>query len=1089
MRWSFACALLVIALPARVARAPLPGPRGYYTTPAIHGETIVFAAEGDLWTVSTSGGVAQRLTTHPAIEANPAISADGRTLAFTASYEGTNGTAEIYTMPVAGGLPTRRTWDGGRPSFVTWTPDGQVLYATAAYSTLPDAQLVQIDTATGARTVVPLEQASDGNYGPDGTLYFTRWPFQGSHTKRYKGGTVQQIWKYAKGAGEAVPLTADFDGTSKTPMWWQGRIYFVSDRDGTMNLWSMAPDGKDLKQLTHHDGWDIQTPSLDQGKVVYQLGADLWLFDAASGKDQQLDVTLTSDLDQEREKWIATPMDYLTAAHLSPSGDRVVLTARGQVFVAPVAQGRFVEATRKPGVRYRSARFFPDGKALYALSDETGETEWWRLPANGVGAPEQLTSDAKVLRFDGVASPDGQLLAYVDKNQELWLYAVASKKNTRIAASPDGGFGDLSWSPDSKWLAYVAPTQTFSQLMLYSVADGKATAVTDDRVDSYSPAWSADGKWLYFLSDRNFQTLVGAPWGPREPEPFFDHQTRIYGLALQAGLRWPFQAPDELSDAAASPAHDTRKSDAADSTRKAEVQLAGLATRLYQVPVPAGNYGSLSTNGSRLFWLSSATTVEGENSLQALDVSNKAGNDPASIAQSVRSYELSGDGKKLLVRKGQELDVIDASTGPDANLGKGRVDLAGWTFPIDPREEWREMFDEAWRLERDYFYDRHMNGVDWPAMKKKYAPLVDRVASRGDLSDIFGQMIGELSALHMFVYGGDFRKGDAAIAPASLGAVLARDAAAGGYRVVHVFRTDPDYPDAMSPLALPGVNVADGDLIQAINGVSTVSVPDPAELLRNQAGKQVLLRVKPAGGAPARDVVVVPISQGRAFGLRYDEWEYTRRLAVDSASHGAIGYVHLRAMGGGDMAQFERDFYPSFNRQGMIIDVRHNNGGNIDSWVLEKLMRRAWFYWQPNIGNPSWNMQWAFRGHLVVLCDQRTASDGEAFTEGFRRLGLGRVIGARTWGGEIWLSSDNILVDRGIATAAETGVYGPEGQWLIEGHGVDPDTTVDNLPHATFTGRDAQLDAAIQYLQQEIKAHPVPVPAAPRYPDKSVKKP
>jgi tricorn protease len=317
-----------------------------------------------------------------------------------------------------------------------------------------------------------------------------------------------------------------------------------------------------------------------------------------------------------------------------------------------------------------------------------------------------------------------------------------------------------------------------------------------------------------------------------------------------------------------------------------------------------------------------------------------------------------------------------------------------------------------------------------------------------------------------------------------LGARFTRDVTAGGYRVEHIYRSDPDNPEGLSPLARQGVDVVEGDVIVTINGVSALSVPDIGSLLRDQANKQVLLRVKPQSGGAPRDVIVVPITLERENGLRYDEWEYTRRLEVEKASQNKIGYVHLRAMGSGDMAQWEREFYPVFDRDGLIVDVRHNNGGNIDSWILEKLLRKAWFYWQPRVGNPYWNMQFAFRGHVVVITDQFTASDGEAFSEGFRRLGLGKIIGTRTWGGEIWLSSNNFLVDRGIATAAETGVYGPEGHWLIEGHGVDPDIVVDNLPHETFTGRDAQLEAAIKYLQDEIRRNPVPVPHVPPYPIK-----
>jgi tricorn protease len=391
---------------------------------------------------------------------------------------------------------------------------------------------------------------------------------------------------------------------------------------------------------------------------------------------------------------------------------------------------------------------------------------------------------------------------------------------------------------------------------------------------------------------------------------------------------------------------------------------------------------------------------------------------------------------------------------------------------------------ESWRLERDYFYDRAMHGVDWKAMLEKYLPLVVRVTNRLELADLQSQMAGELSALHTFVGPGDYRHGPDDVQPASLGATFVRDEAAGGFRVERIYASDPDLPETAGPLGRPGVDVHEGDVIQAIDGVATLSVADPGALLRNRDGRQVRLRVRPKTGA-ARDVIVTPMSADEESNLRYTDWELTRRSLVDTLGKNRIGYVHLRAMGSNDIAQWERDFYPVFNRQGLILDARHNRGGNIDSWILGKLLRRPWFYWQPRVGSPYSNMQFAFGGHMVVLVDAFTASDGEAFAEGFRRLGLGKVIGTRTWGGEIWLSSSNFLVDRGIVTAAEFGVYGPEGQWLIEGHGVDPDIVVDNLPGATFAGEDAQLRAAVEHLQKLIEADPRPTPKAPAYPNKA----
>jgi len=1096
MKRALPLASLLLVLLVLVQAGAAAGRNGYYRFPAIHGDTIVFTSEGDLWTVDVKGGTARRLTSHTGVESFPAVSPDGLTLAFSAQYEGPT---EVYTMPLAGGLPERHTFAGQSAAVAGWTPDGKILYATRKYSTLPNAQLVVLDPATNAETLLPLSQAADGSFDAAGkTLYFTRLPFQGSYTKRYKGGTAQNLWAYTLGADEAAPLTADYTGTSKNPMVWQGRIYFLSDRDGSMNIWSMDLKGGGLKQHTFHKGFDASSPSHDAGRIAYQLVAELRVFDIGSGNDAALAVTLPSDFDQMRERWVTKPIDYLTSGHVSPNGDRVVFVSRGHVFVAPVGDGRWVKVSRKEGVRARAARFLGDGKSLMVLTDETGEWEFHRVAADGLGPAEPMTTGAKVIRFDGMPSPDGKWIAFADKDYQLWLFDVSKKALRKIAVSDVGMFEDLTWSPDSRWLAYVQGAgNLFSRIMLLEAETGKAAELTNDRVDSYNPAWSPDGKWLYFLSDRYFRSSVGSPWGPRQPEPYFDKTTKIYAIGLTAKGTFPFAPATELQAegkesgdekqaeakpgaAAGKPAKETAK-----PAPKVVIDLAGIQERVFEVPLQAGVFSGLAVSDKALFFVDRESRAAGKPKLQAVEIKNR-GVQAKTLMEDVAGFELSADGKKILVRKGGDVYVIDAGTAQPTpqTLAERRVDLSKWSFSVDPREEWRQMFVDAWRMERDYFYDRNLHNVDYEGLLERHRPFVDRVSDRAELNDLLAHLVGELSALHTFVRGGDLRPPADDVSPGSLGARLVRDEAKGGYRIEHIFRSDPEYPENVSPLGKPQSTIREGEVITGINGVPTLGVPDPSLLLRNTAGQQVLLEIKPAAGGAARKEIVVPMTPGAESDLRYSEWEYTRRLEVEKAGKGDIGYVHLRAMGGNNYTEWVKNFYPVFDRKGLIVDVRHNNGGNIDSWILEKLMRKAWFYWQDRVGKPTWNMQHAFRGHMVVLCDERTASDGEAFAEGFRRLGLGKVIGTRTWGGEIWLSSSNVLVDRGLASAAETGVYGPEGAWLIEGHGVEPDIVVDNLPHAAFNGKDAQLEAALKHLQELIAKDPVDVPKPPPYPDK-----
>ncbi|HKB94680.1 MAG TPA: S41 family peptidase, partial [Gaiellaceae bacterium] len=696
------------------------------------------------------------------------------------------------------------------------------------------------------------------------------------------------------------------------------------------------------------------------------------------------------------------------------------------------------------------------------MSDASGEVELWRYPANGIGQATRLTSGGDILRWDPVPSPDGKRVAHTDKNHRLWLTDVASTTTTKLAESAYDDIGDVAWSPDSRWLVWTdaAPTR-MNRVFLYDTKTQATSPITSDRYDASSPVFSPDGKWLWFLSDRTFRTVVPAPWGNRAPEPFFDKPTKIYALQLDPSARFPYAPADELhaTDGATARLRDRgmggagnrRASVARDSQSRspavpqsAGIALEGLAARLYEVPAPAGNYSHLGTDGKRLYYLS-AERGEGRDGrdLVSLEISHEKPK-PKTLLDGVASYELSADGKKMLVRKAGELYVVDPASVTKEKLAEAKLDLAGWSLEVDPRREFAQMFTDAWRLERDYYWDPAMRGLDWKAVGAKYEPLAARVTSRAELSDVLAQMVAELQTLHTFVRGGDLRAGRDSALPASLGARLQK--IDGGFRVAHIYRADPDEPASLAPLARPGVDVHDGDVITAVNGVPAASVSDLGELLQSQAGKQVLLSVAANPKAAAREVIVVPITPNEEAGLRYTEWEYTRRLAVDSLSHGRIGYLHLRAMGAGDMDQFERDFYPEVGKDALVVDMRNNRGGNIDSWILEKLMRRPWMYWQPRKGEPYWNMQSAFRGPMIVLVNENTASDGEAVSEGFRRLGLGKVLGTRTWGGEIWLSSSNVLVDRGIATAAENGVYGPEGHWLIEGHGVDPDIVVDNPP-------------------------------------------
>jgi tricorn protease len=1064
--------------------------KGYYRTPCLYKNTVVFTAEGDLWKYDLSSGLSTRLTTNEGVEQNPAVSPDGKQLAFSGQYEGVS---EIYLMDINGGVPKRLTYDSDGELFISgWTKDGKILYRGSTNSSLPLPQLFKLDPVTFKKEIIPLWQASLGCYDDAGILYFTRFPNQGSKTKRYKGGLIEQVWKF-DGKQEAVNLTGDFDGTSTSPMFYNGRVYFLSDRDGTMNIWSMDKNGKDLKQQTFSKGWDLQTPSIYDSKIVYQKGADLCLYDITSNQEKVLDISLVSDFDQRKAKWIKSPASSISNSDISPNGNYIAIVSRGRVFVSPAKSDRWVEVGPKSGVRVRDVHFFND-KSLAILTDQNGEFEVWKINADGSDTAKQITKSSKTQISLFAVSPNGKFIAYDDKNEVLRIADVATGAVKFTYDGSYGGIGELSWSPNSLILNVTeAIENTNARISMIDVRDMKMVPVTTTRLNSYSPSWTADNKWLYFVSERNLASKVHSPWGSRQPEPYFTQTANIYAMPLDSAAKFPFTQTDSwLTDTIFTPAVKTDEPNTTDSKKKKPAVTPApkaynwemAKNALYQVPVKSANIGGVAVANGYLYWLDYDPDGEG-GKLFALKIEEGKKYEPTEVASSITEFNVSANGKKMLVKYANKtLAVIDAN-GQKADAEKAKVELNNWSFAVDPQQDWKQMFDDAWRMMRDYFYDRDLHKVDWAAVRKQYSPLLARVTDRYELDDLLGQMVGELSALHTFVYGGDKRVSADRTQTGLLGAKLSKTNT--GFKIEHIYKSDPDYAFS-SPLDKPELRIKEGDVITAVNNASVQGVNDIGEMLANKVGIPVKLDLHDKNGK-RYEQVVKPFSARDFYNLRYNEWEYMTRQKVDSASNNDIGYIHLKAMGGNDMDDFVKQYYPIFNRKGLILDVRENFGGNIDSWVLEKLIRKAWMYWQGRAGGPTWNMQYAFRGHIVLLCDQQTASDGEAISEGFRRLGLGKVIGMRTWGGEIWLSSDNRMVDNGIASAAEMGVFGPEGKWLIEGRGVEPDIVVDNLPFETFKGKDAQLAAAIEELKKQIKEQPVEAPKVPQHPDKSFKYP
>ncbi|TVP77134.1 MAG: peptidase S41 [Gemmatimonadales bacterium] len=1062
------------------------GTTGYYQSPALHGTTLVFSSEGDLWVGSTDGGTARRLTAHPAPESDPHISPDGRLLAFTASYEGT---AAVHVMPLAGGDARRLTFGSGAAQVQGWTPEGEVLYSTTGVvGPTWTRHLGAVDPETLERRDFPLADARQGAFDDEGTLHFTRFGLDvtGDNAREYRGGAMAQLWSFhpddagAEGA-EARRVAPDHPGNLTRPMWWDGALYLVSDADGLANLWRLDPESGEGEALTEHRDFEVRGASHYQGRIVYQHGADLRLLDLATGVDEEIEIRLATDRARTRTRWLESATDWLGSVSPPADGQRVAVTARGRLAVATTGPIRRVEFELPDAARARSAVMSPDGEHVYAFVDSGHEKEIWRFPSHGLGPGEPLTDDGDTQRLAMFMSPDGRVLAHTDRERRLWLLDLEAGTNTLIDTAPSLGHRGVVWAPDSRALAFVRPATSMlrPQLHVHDRSTGETHVLTSDRYESSAPAFTPDGTWLYFLSDRNFVASPGSPWGDRNLGPGFDQRTRIYALALQAGNAFPMAPPTELDfEAPADEGNGAAFRDGAAPRGEGDddlpaIDFEGLRDRLHEAPVPSGNYSGLMAARDRLFLLERTGAGGPQPLLRTIDLTRDS---PRldTVSEGVNGIELSADLRRMLVRRGNDHFLVPTAAQLPGDLSDHRIRLADWRLAIDPVEEWRQMYLDGWRMQRDFLFDPEMRGQDWDAIRDKYLPLAERIGDRRELDDVFGQMVAELGVLHSQVRGGDYRTDPESGQPAFLGGSF--EASSGGLRISHIYRTDPELPSQRAPLARPGVELETGDLITAVNGRSVRSEVDLARALEHQAGEQVRLDVR--RGERDFSVVTQPVGGGQDATLRYSEWVHERRTRVEEASDGRMGYLHIRAMGGGNMAEFVREFYANIDREGLVIDVRRNTGGNIDSWIIERLLRRAWSFWEPPGQDPYWNMQQAFRGHITVLVDPLTYSDGETFAAGVKALELGPVVGERTAGAGVWLSDVNRLADQGIMRAAQTPQFGTDGRWLIEGFGVEPDLHVENLPHATWRGEDAQLDRAIEALLEIMEAHPVTQPPA-----------
>ena len=1102
--------LAVVAAVVLGLAAPASAQTKLLRFPDLQGDQVVFTYAGDLWLASDQGGMARRLTSHPGLELFAKFSPDGQWIAFTGQYDGDE---QVYVVPTAGGVPHQLTFypaNGPLPprwgydnQVQGWTPDGSSVIFRSLRDAwdLSETRIYKVSPEGGLPTPLPMKVAGAGELSPDGRqVVYTPLVRDFRHWKRYQGGWAQDLYLFDLEAKTARQIT-DHPRSDRDPMWIDpGTIVFTSDRDGKLELYSFAVADGRTEQLTRGSAWDVRWPSADPatGRLVYESGGELIVFDVAQRQGRPLSITVPDDGVARRPSHRSVG-DQVTDMGLSPKGKRVVFSARGDLFTVPAEHGPVRNLTRSPGAHDRAPAWSPDGKTLAFVSDMEGEEAIYLVDHRGDGEPRRLTELAPGQISGLIWSPEGKHLGYRDQGARLKVIEIESG-GVRQVADDMTPFGlDATWSPDGRFLAFsLADANNQRSLHIWSLADGKTRRITDELWNEHMPTWDPKGDYLFYLSDREFAPQVDT----KEWNYANNQNTMIYALALRADVAHPFpprsdEAVDEAVDDTEDDATDkTDEGDAArgkrDRDKKTEangddktpkplkIDFEGLAQRVARVPAEAGNYLGLMAVEGRLLYARGGAFYYGRPRAQVdLFTFDLAKREEASLAGNIQGASLSPDGGKILIQGAGGYEIYPTSGGSGQSVA-----TSGLAVDRVPAEEWAQIFDEVWRRFRDYFYVENMHGYDWQALRDQYRPLLEHVAHRSDLNYLMSEMIAELNVSHAYVSGGDYEMPDRPQA-ALLGARFTLDGETGRYRIAKIFEGHNQEDRYRSPLTEVGVDVSVGDYVLELNGQELDASANPFRLLQHAGGGPVELLVHDQPSREgARRVMVQPIDD--EDDLVYLEWVEGNRRWVAEASDGALGYLHIPDMGSAGLREFIKYYYGQVRKQGLVIDVRNNGGGNVSQMILERLRRELLMIdFERNFDGPDTYPQVVFHGHLVCLIDEDTASDGDQFAYVFKRSELGPLIGKRTWGGVVGIYGRGRLIDGGGVNVPEAGSAGPEGEWVIEGHGVDPDILVDNDPESLLAGRDLQLERAVEELQKAITENPMRLPDVPEAPVKT----
>jgi len=1080
-----------------VAAAPVPGTgeARLMRYPDISRNQVVFSYAADLWVAPRAGGEARRITAHPGDELFPHFSPEGGYIAFTGEYDGN---LDVFVVPAAGGEPRRLTFHPGADTVLGWTPDGKnVLYRSTRTHPLDVAQLFLVSLDGGPSRRLPLARASMGSFSPDGKrIAFTPTSREMRHWKRYRGGWKTYIGIYDLTANTYQELPRA-DANNMFPMWHGDAIYFISDRDGVFNLYSYGLKNRRTAQLTRFTEFDVKWPSLGPGAVIFENGGQLFAYDLKKKKSRKIPISIETDAVAARAE-LKPVGGRIRQASLSPSGVRALLSARGEIFTLPVKHGSPRNLTRSPGVHELAPAWSPDGKWVAYLSDRSGEYEIWLRPQKG-GAEQRVTTDGECYRYGLTWSPDSEKIFYWDKKLRLWYVDIGEKKPVLVDTldyEPETE-SLMSWSPDSRWIAYSKPTSPTNQFIaLYSLETKAITPVTDGFYADDMPRFDSEGKCLYFRSPRYYYPS----WNQLDSRYAYQYMDGLFAVTLQADEKSPF-APrnDEEGEEAkepekksAGPAGKTEEAGGASGNedkqpgKPVKIDLDGIGRRVVKVPVPPGNYRDFEVRKGKLFYLTTPfeATQAGRpgprkpaGSLSVYDIGKR---EAKPLLQGINSFALDLKGNKLLYRAGKVFGVVDAQPGK-AKVGEGKLALDGLEALVDPRREWKQMLHEAWRIERDFYWEPGMGGLDWAAIGARYKALLPWVVHRSDLNYLIGDMIAELSTSHTYVGGGEM-PARRHINVGLLGVDFSPGA--GYYRLAKIYRVPDWNSNQFPPLAGPGLKVKEGDYLIAVNGVPAPVANDPYSYFQGLGGKLVWLTIndRPSPEGAWKIQVKTVTSERR---LRYLDWVEATRRKVSEATHGRVGYMHVPDTSTGGIIMFERYLAAQTGKEALIVDERNNGGGRIPDFFTEKLARRRLNFISPREGKDQSWPPLAVAGPKVMIVNELAGSGGDAFPWYFKKLKIGPIVGTRTWGGLVGISRNIPMMDGGVVTAPEFAFWSAEdgGKWVVENHGVDPDYVVEQRPDLEAQGRDPQLEKAIALALELLKKRNPPPPRPP-YPRK-----